>query len=554
MAGKRIGVVGAGTMGAGIAQVAATAGFHVLLYDLETSFLERGLAVIGASLERFGRRGRLSEEEISAALDRIEPVTDLRLLSDVDAVIEAATEDLPLKRELFQRLDAICPGGTLLATNTSSLSVTAIASAVSSPQRVIGMHFFNPPVMLDLVEVARAAQSSHETVSLATELARELGKQPVEVADTPGFLVNRASRPFYLEALRILGEGLADVPTIDRIMRQVGFKMGPFELIDLIGLDVNYTVSLSIFEQTFHDPRFRPPALQRQLVRAGRLGRKSGRGFYEYDSPGPVLEDAATSSAGVAGLDSAGARSGPVAVLGTGPEADDLRQRCAARGIPISNGASEASLVVAVETGHLEARRLGLQCALEQATGSAPVLVYSAPWSVTEIASTLPNTGQVVGFSMVGSLAEAGVVEVAGGLNTEPSAVGRAARLLARLGKETAIVGDGPGMVSLRIVAMLANEAAAALHESLARSPADVDLAMRLGVAYPRGPLAWADEIGVDHVLQTVRVLQQDYGADCYRPAIPLRRYAQAGRTGRRAGRGFFDYDGEWSARGIEDL
>jgi 3-hydroxybutyryl-CoA dehydrogenase len=282
----RIGILGAGTMGAGIAQVAAEAGLEAVVHDpVEGAYL-RAHDRIAGFLARKVEKGQLDAAGAAAALDRIVPAGSLEELAAVDLVVEAIPEELELKRDAFRQLDAAAEPETILATNTSSLSVAAIAAATGHPGRVVGMHFFNPVPLMALVEVVAAPGTSQAVAQSTMAAARRLGKTPVVASDTPGFIVNRVARPYYLEAMRILGAGLAGIEAIDAAMRDAGFRMGPFELVDTIGADVNLAVSESIYEAFDHEPRYEPEPIQRLLVGAGRLGRKSGGGFYAYGADG----------------------------------------------------------------------------------------------------------------------------------------------------------------------------------------------------------------------------------------------------------------------------
>jgi 3-hydroxybutyryl-CoA dehydrogenase len=279
----RIGVLGAGTMGAGIAQVACLGGYETYLHDADPVALESGEMRVGEGLAKGFEQGRWSDEVGSAAINHLTGAPSLAELAGCELLIEAAPEDVELKRELFSRAAEICAPDAILATNTSSLRVSDIAVGVPHPERVVGMHFFNPPALMKLVEVVAAERSSERALATATEVAEGMGRTPIRASDTPGFVANRLARPFSLESLRMLADGVADVETIDRVVRLGGgFRMGPFELIDLIGLDVNLTIARSFFAQGGEPERWRPSPIQERLVAEGKLGRKSGQGYYTY--------------------------------------------------------------------------------------------------------------------------------------------------------------------------------------------------------------------------------------------------------------------------------
>ena len=278
-----IGIVGAGAMGSGIAQIASQAGQDVVLFDLSQEALTSSSSKLQKVMNRLIEKGKVTSDEAIAIQERIVRTTMVTSLKDCDLIIEAVVEDLEVKKRVFKSIEEIASKEAIIASNTSSLSITSLASFCAHPDRVVGLHFFNPAPLMPLVEIIPALQTNRDLPKQLTDLMRKWGKSPVIAKDTPGFIVNRVARPFYGEALRILDEGIADVSTIDAAMRQSGFRMGPFQLMDLIGHDVNYSVTESVFKSFYYDPRYMPSITQLKLVEAGWLGRKSGRGFYNYN-------------------------------------------------------------------------------------------------------------------------------------------------------------------------------------------------------------------------------------------------------------------------------
>jgi 3-hydroxybutyryl-CoA dehydrogenase len=524
---KTIGVVGAGTMGAGIAQLACLAGARTLLHDPVPEALERGLEQIKGHLERGATRGRWSAEDAAGAAGRLHAAPTLEELAPCELVIEAAPERLELKRDLFAGLsDGIVSEQCVLATNTSSLLVTAIASGALRPERVVGMHFFNPAPLMRLLEVVAGAQSSVQALSVARAAGEAMGKIVIEAVDGPGFLVNRCNRPFGLEGLRLLQERIATVEEIDRICRLAGgFKMGPFELMDLVGVDVGLEIARSFFEQSFGEPRWRPSPIAVKTVAAGHFGRKSGRGYYEYgtDSYRPPDPEPLP----------AGGGDGVVVVAGASPLSMELREAAAAAGWDVAEpeeaGDRQPPFLILDVTGDEEP---------EVPLEGGPQAICCSAGSL----AALDPGGGAVGFHALPPFADAALVELTRGPDSAGSAADAAERFFATLGKHTAWVGDAPGLVLGRIVCQVVNEAAFALGDGVG-SAEDIDAGMVHGLSYPRGPLAWADEIGLDHVVGVLDGLYSEFREERYRTAPALRQLALAGRLGRQTGEGFFGYE-----------
>jgi len=498
-----VGVLGAGTMGAGIAQLAAASGARTLVHDPDAGALERGLAGVRKRLDREVEKGRLDE----GAAGSLEPAADVGALADADIVIEAAPESLALKRELFGGVAEVVRADCVLATNTSSLSVTEIAAGVAGPERVVGMHFFNPAPVMKLVEVVAGERSGEAALETTRELGRAMGRRVIDAADGPGFLVNRCGRPFGLEALRLVQEGLATHEQVDRICRLGGgFRMGPFELMDLVGIDVGFEVSKSFFAQSFGEPRWRPSMLAARKVASGNLGRKTGRGWYEYPEEGshrPEDPPAPEPSGGDGRL---------VVIAGASALAGELAAAAEAAGWRVADpeGATgEEVPALLVDCGGLDEGDAPLQ-------GAASVLLCDeAPLA------DLDPQGSAAGFFATAPLG--GLVELTRSASTSDAAAGAAEAFFGSLGRHVEWVGDTPGLVLGRIVSQLVNEACFALGDRVG-TPADIDAGMVLGLNHPRGPLEWGDAIGAPSVLGVLAGLYDEYREERYRPAPALLR------------------------------
>ncbi len=460
-----VAVIGSGIMGAGIAEVAASHGHPVLVYDINADAISRAIDGIRTRLESRVARGKLSAEACELTLQRLVPVTDIQALARADLVIEAASEQMAVKKALFAQLAEICPAKTLLTSNTSSISITAIAADLSHPERVAGLHFFNPAPVMKLVEVVSGLATSEEVVEQLSALAVKWGKQPVRCQSTPGFIVNRVARPYYAEAWRALEEQVAAPETIDAALREgAGFPMGPLELTDMIGQDVNFAVTCSVFNAFWQERRFLPSLVQQELVLAGRFGKKSGQGVYNWRSDRPAASWLET----VSNADSA----------------MSVQRR--------SDGVTEIDGLLLIETQG-------------------------------ETAQALANRyGQPV---VVCDRQEGDVAVIAVAASNPASANRKAVWHLQQQGKRVLQVADYPGLLIWRTVAMIVNEALDALQKGVA-SEQDIDTAMRLGVNYPRGPLAWGKQLGWQRLLRLLENLQRHYGEERYRPSSLLRQRA----------------------------
>jgi 3-hydroxybutyryl-CoA dehydrogenase len=492
-----IGVIGAGTMGAGIAQVAAKAGHQVLLYDAFEGAAQRGLEGVKKGLLKLVQRGKMQQNDVDTLLSRITLTDSLEGFAPARVVIEVIVERLDIKQSVFSQLEEICADDTILATNTSSISVTAIGSKLKRPQNLVGMHFFNPAPIMKLVEVIRGLDTDPAVAEAIYDLSSRWGKSPVRAKSTPGFIVNRVARPFYAEGLRVLQEGGADAASIDGIIREAGgFRMGPFELMDLIGHDVNFAVTSSVFAAFFNDQRFLPSLIQQELVSAGHLGRKSGKGFYDYSEHAekPAVSTAAPAPA-----------PHHVTIEGHLGVAESLVPLIEAAGIKVSR----------VQEGH----------------GSILIgnttLQLTNGLMTTERASQA-NNSNLIQFDLALDYTKATRIALAPADQTDPASLLQAIGLFQAMGKNVTVIDDVAGMVVMRTVAMLANESFDAVNQQVC-SASDVDVAMKGGLNYPFGPIEWAKSVGLSSILNVLDNLSASYGEDRYRASPLLRRNVAGG-------------------------
>jgi 3-hydroxybutyryl-CoA dehydrogenase len=481
-----IGIIGSGLMGTGIAQIAAAAGESVLLFDTKPGAAEKSVASIGEIYRKLAAKGKMSDPD--AAHARVAVAFSLDSMKDASLVIEAIVEDLETKRDLFARLEAIVADDCILASNTSSISITLLAAKLRRPERVVGMHFFNPVPLMELVEVVKGLATSDSVAEQVFATAESWGKTPVYARSTPGFIVNRVARPYYAEALRLLNEGAASAASIDAIMREAGgFRMGPFELMDLIGHDTNFAVTRSIFNAYFNDPRFTPSLIQQELVEAGRLGRKSGRGFFDYADgatpPAPQFEPAQPPPH-------------HFSIYGEDP----LMAAMVVRLHSFSQVSACPHLIADNATLLLTDGKRASERAPCERLSNVVLVDYASDFAAAKtLAVTRAGTCTDTAYA---------------------SAVG----LLQAAGYKVIRLRDLPGLAVLRTMSMLANEAADAVNQGVC-TVEDVNAAMRKGVNYPVGPLAWAEQAGVNRVREALQHLSEYYGEDRYRTSPFLREF-----------------------------
>ncbi|MES2957275.1 MAG: 3-hydroxyacyl-CoA dehydrogenase [Pseudomonadota bacterium] len=490
-----VAVIGAGAMGTGIAQVATQAGHPVRLFDTRSGAAARAVSDIRVSLAKLAAKGKIDATAAGAAGDRLSVADSTSDLADASLVVEAIVERLDVKTELFLEIERIVRDDCILASNTSSISITSIAAGLRRPQRVVGLHFFNPAPLMALVEVVSGLSTDPVVAEAAYQTAKAWGKTPVHARSTPGFIVNRVARPFYAEGLRLLSEGAADVETIDAVMREAGgFRMGPFELMDLIGNDVNYAVTCSVFDAYYGDPRFAPSVIQQELVNAGHLGRKSGRGFYDYSLGAKGASQSSEPPAALVGR---------VTVWTSNALGAALASRLRHAGVQVDER----------RVAHSDGRT---------ATVDHTVMALTDGRSATQRAADMQHEALVL-HDVVLDPVKSGRIAIAVADRCSPSGRQAATAMLQAAGFVVSRLDDVPGMAVMRTVAMLANEAMEVVHHQVCDA-VSADLAMCKGVNYPRGPLAWADEIGPRHVLRVLDHLALAYGEDRYRASALMRR------------------------------
>jgi len=491
-----VGVVGAGAMGRGIAQIAAQAGSTVRLYDTQPQAVAKARDDLFTQWDRLLEKGRMDAATVQACKQRLQPADTLQAMADCALVVEAVVERLDAKTSLFAQLEAVVAPTAVLATNTSSLSVTAIAAGVKRPQRVAGYHFFNPVPLMKVVEVIAGLKTDPAVCEALAAYARQMGHTPVQAQDTPGFIVNHAGRGYGTEALRVVGEGIADFATVDRILKdQVGFKLGPFELMDLTALDVSHPVMESIYRQYYDEPRYRPSVITAQRLAGGIVGKKVGEGFYRYvDGKAQAAPEPA--APGVADMP-------PVWVSTRAARRSELYQLLKDLGAKIETGQSPSLHALA--------------------------LVAPLGFDVTTVAVVERlDPARTVGIDMLIDDAATKRRVLATNPATRADMRDAAHALFARDGKAVSVIRDSGGFVTQRVVATIVNIAADICQQRIC-SPKDLETAVTLGLGYPIGPLAMGDRWGPTNVLEVLFNMQTVYGDPRYRPSPWLRRRGAIG-------------------------
>jgi 3-hydroxybutyryl-CoA dehydrogenase len=496
---RPVAVIGAGVMGVGIVQVALLAGHPVHLFDVREGAAAAAAEQLMATLAKLADKGKLTPEDVAAARGRLTVAGALADLRDAALVIEAIVENLGVKQALMRDLEAIVSHECVLASNTSSLSITAVARGLELPGRVVGMHFFNPVPLMRLVEVVSGLATEPAVADAIHLLAQDWGKTAVHAKSTPGFIVNRIARPFYAETLALLQEQAATPAVLDACVRGAGFRMGPCELMDLIGHDTNFFVTQSVYEANFFDKRYQPSLVQREMVDGGLLGRKSGRGFYRYPEGGAKTSDGDVEATPLPAV--------PLVLHGADAIADLLAARLAASGLGFTREAGLGETSLQIGAGHL--MLTDGRCAAERALarGVKDLALFDWPVGPAAAGSTTP------------------VVALAWTPAPHASAefAAQAAEVLRALGWLPQRMTDVPGLVVARTIAMLVNEASDAVEQGVC-DPAGADAAMTLGVNYPAGPFAWLAQWGAAQVVPLLDALDAFYRGERYRVSPRLRR------------------------------
>ena len=497
-------VVGAGTMGAGIAFVAARGGYIVELIEPDAQARERGRARIAKDAERL--------DDPSSVLARIRFADAIPNKSEAAIAIEAVPESFELKREIFAKLAAALDARALLATNTSALCVSDVADTVAHPERVLGLHFFNPPAAMKLVEIVRAQQTADDAIERARAFVERIGKSPAIASDTPGFIVNRVARPYYLQSMRALERGIASIEELDALARAAGFRMGPFELMDLIGLDVNLATTDSVYERLDAE-RLAPVDLQRRMVAAGRLGRKAGAGFYEHRGVDVQRLDLTVAPSAERNADEF------VAIVGFGGLADELLELVEQRYERFQHVAHDELLdeldmdaTIVIDVGDGTADRGAVIAQLDSLLGPQTVFFVDAyATDLDACMATMRHPERVIGYGVLGALASQKAVEIVDTDEVSDEALALAQEFFESIGKGVVLVEHHPGLFLGRVVGGIVNEAMIAVHEDVA-TPDDIDVAMRLGTNYPIGPIAWGREIGGARVARILNRVAAEEG------------------------------------------